>query len=184
MKKVKRKRCKVCNELFLSYNTLQKVCSPKCAIEFNKRKVKADKYTINNLIKEKKERESLSRAIRFTTLKVHKYVRLRDKGKPCISCDCEWHDDFQAGHFYSAGKYTSIKFDLDNINGQCPQCNIFNEGEHDRYALSLPNRIGDDRHQNLIKRAQMSLKHVKKWTRIELKEIQKGINLKLKELQL
>ena len=47
----------------------------------------------------------------------HKYIRNRDAGQPCISCDS--FTTLQAGHFYSAGNNPSVRFNEDNVHGQC-----------------------------------------------------------------
>ena len=51
------------------------------------------------------------------------------------------------------------------------------------YSLRLPNRIGVQRYQELVKRADMSIKTVKKWNRDELKIIIKDVKEKIKNLQ-
>jgi len=173
--KAKRKRCKECSELFIPYNSLQKVCGVDCAIKYNKKKAKADKEKIDRLHQEKKERLSLATVLGYTKTRVHQYIRKRDEGKPCISCGTPYKEDFHAGHFYPAGKFTALKFDLNNIHGQCIQCNRFNEGNFEMYSLNLPNRIGIEEYQKLVKRAETSIKVPKKWTRTELKQIQKHI---------
>ena len=173
--KVKKKRCKECSNLFVPYNSLQIVCGVDCAIKYNKKKAKADKEKIDRLYQEKKERLSLATVLGYTKTRVHQYIRKRDEGKPCISCGASYKEDFDAGHFYPAGKFTALKFDLNNIHGQCIQCNRYKEGNFEMYSLSLPNRIGIQAYQNLVKRAETSIKHVKKWTRTELKQIQKHI---------
>ena len=173
--KPKRKKCKECSKMFVPYNSLQMVCGVDCALKFNKKKAKADKEKINKLYNEKKERLSLATVLGYTKTRVHQYIRKRDEGKPCISCGTPYKKDFDAGHFYAAGKFTALKFDLDNIHGQCIQCNRFKEGNFEMYSLSLPNRIGIESYKNLVKRAETSIKYTKKWTRTELKQIQKEI---------
>ena len=137
---------------------------------------------LDKFAKEINERKNLSSHLAQTKKIVHEYIRKRDEGKPCISCNAPYNNTFDAGHFYPAGKFTALKFDLDNIHGQCQQCNRYNEGEFERYSLTLPNRIGHERYDNLVKRAKTNLKYTKKWTRTELKEIQKDVKLKLKRL--
>jgi hypothetical protein len=180
--KIRKKRCKQCSKQFVPFNSLQRVCSVGCAIELTKQIKKENDATIDLLVKKKKERIALGTILGYTKTRVHQYIRLRDKGKPCISCGTEWKDDFQAGHFFSAGKYTSIKFDVHNINGQCVQCNLYKEGNFDAYSLNLPNRIGIANYNKLVKRAKNSVKTIKKYNREELKEIQNEIKRKTKEL--
>jgi len=180
--KVKQKRCKECNKLFTPFNSLQKVCDFKCAIVFSKKKKANDIKLIDGLIADKKQERKLQSHLNITKTLVHRYIRERDKGKPCISCGAPYKDDFDAGHFYPAGKFTALKFDTDNIHGQCIQCNRYKEGEFEMYSLSLPNRIGIQRYNELVKRADLSIKSVKKWNREELKEIIKDVKEKLKTL--
>ena len=169
----------------MPYRTTQNVCDWKCAIEYAKtvKKQKADdSKLIDKLIKEKKDKNKLSTYLENTKTIVHKYIRLRDKGKPCISCGTPYKSDFDAGHFYSAGKFTALKFDLDNIHGQCIQCNRYKEGNELMYSLSLPKRIGIQSYQKLVKRAEMSIKTIKKWGRLELTKIQNDTKEKIKKI--
>jgi hypothetical protein len=131
---------------------------------------------------EKKERDNLSRHLADTQSIVNKYVRLRDQGKPCISSGIAWIKDFDAGHCFSVKQFSALRFDLDNIHGQSINSNRFKEGDEVNYLLNIPNRIGEERTKALIKRAELSKKYVKKWTRHELKEIQNQIKQLIKEL--
>ncbi len=133
--------------------------------------------------KEKKDRNKLTEHLNKTKLIVHEMVRLRDKGKPCISCNTPYLSNFQAGHCFAAGKYNSIKFDFDNINGQCEKCNLFLNGNETNYLLNLPKRIGKEKYQELIIKAGIDQKILKKWTREELAEIRKAAKEIIKELK-
>ena len=171
--------------MFPLFRSTQKVCSYECSlihIEREKERKKRDSENIDKLIQEKKDRSRLPTALKTTKQVVHEYVRLRDEGKPCISCGTPYKDDFDAGHFYPSGKFTSIRFDLDNISGQCQKCNRMNEGEFELYSLNLPNRIGQERYDSLVKRAELSKKFTKKWTLFELKEIREQIKKLKSEL--
>jgi hypothetical protein len=122
---------------------------------------------------EKKELTRLKLMLNTTKTKVHAYVRNRDIGLNCISCNTPYSDDFQAGHFYPAGSFETLKFHLDNINGQCVQCNLFKDGNFENYSLNLPKRIGLERYQNLVQLAEIDKQFQKVWTVEKLKEIQK-----------
>lgn len=166
----------------MPYNSLQKVCSPGCAISYTKNKKESDKQLIDGLIKESKERKKIQSHLNIAKTFVHRYIRLRDYGKPCISCGCQYNESFDAGHFYPAGKFTELKFNLDNINCQCQKCNRYNEGEFEKYSLSLPNRIGIKRYNTLVSLAENSVKTIKKWTREELKEIITNVKEQIQKL--
>jgi hypothetical protein len=59
---------------------------------------------------------------------VNKYVRLRDKDKGCISCGTPLLGKYDAGHYYSAGGNPELRFNTDNIHGQCVYCNQHRHG--------------------------------------------------------
>lgn len=68
---------------------------------------------------------------------VNKYVRMRDKGQPCISCQKPIKGKMDAGHLYAVGNYPSVRFNLKNINGQCINCNQYNGGAINDYRLNF-----------------------------------------------
>jgi hypothetical protein len=68
-----------------------------------------------------------------------------------------------------------LKFNLDNINGQCEQCNLFKEGNFENYTLKLPERIGKERFDNLVRLAQIDKQFSKVWNLENLKEIRENI---------
>jgi len=117
-----------------------------------------------------------------TKLVVHRYVRERDKYKPCISCGVHWNSEFQCGHFYKAELFETLKYNLDNLNGQCKGCNLHKDGNVQNYSIELPKRIGQARYDALVKLAEVD-KHytnVKYWTLEKLKEVRDNINQKTK----
>jgi hypothetical protein len=144
----KPKKCKICKEVFTPTKPIQAVCSIKCALEHN-----------NNLkvIKSKKERK-----IQVEKLKTHKdhlgelqkifntYIRTRDKNKGCISCGNELNAKFDAGHYFSVGAYPNLRFNIDNVHGQCVACNQHKHGNIAEYSLRLPERIGLYRFNKLL----------------------------------
>ena len=144
--KVRSNICIICDKLFKPYNTsLQKVCSLPCAKTHGKLKEKLreakEKKGLNDMRNEKTSLVSLEKAKTNTRMQVHAYIRLRDKNIECVSCQTPWRSDFQAGHFYSSGKYNMLRYDLNNIHGQYPKCNLYQEVEHDYYSIEIPERI-------------------------------------------
>jgi len=102
-----------------------------------------------NWRKEKKERkEKLMTASDWRNLlqKVfNTYIRTRDKGKPCVTCNKPFKGKFDAGHYYSVGSYPNLRYNEDNVHGQCVRCNRDLHGNLAEYAILLPMRIGQDR---------------------------------------
>jgi 5-methylcytosine-specific restriction endonuclease McrA len=83
---------------------------------------------------------------------VNEFVRIRDNGKECISCETILNADikkFDAGHFFSAGHYPETRFNLDNIFGQCVECNRYKGGNLHEYRKKLIQRIGEERFREL-----------------------------------
>lgn len=71
------------------------------------------------------------------------YIRLRDKGLPCISCDKPLREnDINASHFFSVGSSPNLRFNEDNVHNSCIRCNKELHGNLLEYRIRLPKRIG------------------------------------------
>ncbi len=146
--------------------------------------IKASKPRIELEEAEAQMKQEKGLAYMLTGLKTvcHKYIRERDKGKPCISCGTPWKTNFQAGHYFKAENFSTIKFHEHNINGQCEQCNLRKDGSFNEYSLKLPKRIGIENFKELAILAGMEKKTDFKWDRDWIVEKRKYYNQKLKEL--
>lgn len=98
-----------------------------------------------------------------------KWIRNRDKDKPCISCGST--KDLQAGHFYSAGHHPGLEFNEDNVNHQCLQCNYHLHGNLNEYRKKLIKLIGAESVEELDRISDYFRKHGYKHDRIRLIEI-------------
>lgn len=107
-----------------------------------------------------------------TRIIVHNKVKERDRGLPCISCGTKWNKNFEAGHFFAAGSYETLRFHFDNIHGQCYECNNGLEGNFKEYMKRLPGRIGEEKFKNLIQLSEIDKQAVKVWNVEKLKQIQ------------
>jgi len=111
----------------------------------------------------------------------HAYIRARDKYKPCISCGYIFTAtgrQLHAGHYYPDGNHSAIRYDEDNIHGQCSICNNFKSGSLKTYRTGLIDRIGEER----VERLDNLAKSVKKWSIEDLKNVVQYYNAKKKEL--
>ena len=109
------------------------------------------------------------------------FIRERDNGKGCISCD-SFHTP-HATHFYSVRMYDGLRFNEDNVHGGCVSCNTFLHGNLFEYGKRLPDRIGRERFERLQDCAAEYKRHGHKWERRELIEIIEKYKNKLKTLQ-
>ena len=114
---------------------------------------------------------------------VHRYVKERDKGLPCISCGVPYRDNFQAGHCWAAGDYSTIRYHFKNINSQCEGCNIFKNGNESEYRLRLPHRIGWRPFNDLLSLADADGRTNHKWDREELYKVRNEANKLYKKLK-
>lgn len=96
----------------------------------------------------------------------NRFIRERDKNLGCISCGGSVD---HAGHYFSAGQHSALRFHEDNVHGQCVGCNNFKHGNLAHYRINLTNRIGEHRVKRL--EVEMINARVKKWSRTELLEI-------------
>lgn len=93
------------------------------------------------------------------------FIRARDHDKGCISCGAEVQE---AGHYFSQGHHSALRYNEVNTNGQCCRCNKFLHGNLIHYRNGLINRYGEPRVLHLESSARRS---VKKWSRVELEAI-------------
>jgi len=74
----------------------------------------------------------------------NKFIRLRDKGLPCVSCG---HPDDgsrqrHASHYKSVGGNPALRFDPNNCFASCSICNNYLSGNLVPYRVELIKRIG------------------------------------------
>ena len=169
-------RCKNCKEKFEPIRFNQKYClNEECVrvwVETEKQKQwKAKKTRL------KKELMSLQDWLKLAQMTFNKYIRHRDKGMSCISCGNE-PKKANAGHFYSQGGHSNVRFHEDNVHLQCEHCNSYLSGNLLNYRIGIEKRIGTARLIVL----EVIDNETKKWTIQELNEIIETYKRKLKEL--
>ncbi len=152
--KLNKRKCKQCSKVFQKVNPLQYVCSPICSIEYAKKQTKKKQEQkikdINKDCRERKEKLKTKSDYEKELQKiVNTFIRLRDKDKPCVSCDKPLINKFDAGHFYPAGSYKNLRFNEDNIHGQCVHCNRDKHANLLEYRPRLIKRIGIERVEEL-----------------------------------
>lgn len=146
-------------------------------------KAQKPRIELEKVKKEIKESKSLSYLLVNVRNVCHEYIRLRDKGKPCISCGTKWRKDFHCCHFYKSELYSTLRFDETNLHGGCPKCNLYLDGNESGYRVGIINRFSKGFLSLLDSKALLD-KHTKhKWSRIALEEIREYYKNKLKELK-
>ena len=103
------------------------------------------------------------------------YIRLRDENKPCISCKKPLIGKYDAGHYYSTSSYPNLRFNENNVFGQCVECNQHKHGNLTEYTINLPERIGLEKFEYLKSIRNISTKY----TIAELKELIETYKIKV-----
>jgi hypothetical protein len=107
-----------------------------------KKAAQEDKECREKLRKLRKESKTLPQLKKEAERVTNELVRLRDWGKPCITCGTWDTVQWEAGHFKSVGAFPELRYDLSNIHKQCHRCNCNLGGNGVAYAQALPLRIG------------------------------------------
>ena len=171
-------RCKNCKQKFEQIRFNQKFClDPECVKVWvaeakdqnwkkTKKKMQADIETVQELMK-------------AAQIVFNKFIRIRDKNQPCISCGSKLENKFDAGHYFSSGGHKAVTFDIDNVHGQCVACNQWKHGNLIQYQIGIEQRIGGDRLIQLHEKAHKAVKY----TREELRDLIANYKQKIKDLE-
>ena len=170
-------RCKNCKEKFEPVRFNQKYCFNKMCVDawVQEAKVKDWKKT---KAKMKAELMTLQDYIKLAQITFNKYIRLRDKGNVCISCQ-KIPKKENAGHFYNANNHYNVRFDENNVHLQCEHCNTFLSGNLINYRENLLKKIGAEEFNVLEGKSKVT----RKFTKEELKEIIETYKKKIKEYE-
>lgn len=173
------KQCKTCSEPFepkQKFNSTIKtnrcdICLKTAQALKNLAIMKKEKK-----IKQKEDLLTLQDYLKMTQQVFNAWIRHRDKGLNCISCDKPCKKE-NAGHYFSSGGHANVRFDEDNVHLQCEYCNTFLHGNLILYGVNLEKKIGKDEFTILREKAYEE----KKFTKIELKELLLTYKQKLKQ---
>lgn len=172
------KKCKVCSLPFTPARPLQKVCSPRCAMKIAREVVaKADRKETKLKLDALQTKPQL---VKKAQAAFNAYIRARDKGKPCISCDTPLSDEpnsADAGHFRSVGSAPHMRFVEDNCWLQCKKCNRHLAGNAVEYRKRLLERIGQQRLEQIENDNVL-----RKYTKEALEEIAKHYRAETRRL--
>lgn len=176
-------RCKNCREKFEPrFSTLEKYCwqqecklieamqkveqnKKKESVDWNKKKAQIKKSLLTN-----------SDYLKMAQQVFNSWIRMRDKGQMCISCGNRPLKE-NAGHYFSSGGHSNVRYNEDNVHLQCEHCNTYLSGNLLNYQIGIEKRIGGERLLKLH-----SIAHAeKRWSKQELEEIIAKYKQKCKE---
>ncbi len=176
MGKPKLHKCKVCVDEYKKFQSTQKVCGPRCAIDL----VSAGKASeFRKETKRLKDKiKSRSEWLKDVQTVFNLFIRLRDHNLPCISCQRHHQGQYHAGHYRSVGSAPELRFDELNNNKQCAPCNNHLSGNLIPYRVNLIEKIGIENVEFIEGKHEP-----KKYTIDDLKELKKEYKLKIKQLK-
>lgn len=187
-KQPKAKTCKHCGDKYIPTRAIQPCCDKfECKVAYATKA--AEKSAIARKKKEARQHKEAKQKLKTRSdwmkeaqIAFNKYVRVRDNGSSCISCDSILHSDlvgggYDAGHYLSRGAKPHLRFDERNCHGQCKRCNRYLSGNIANYRERLIVRIG----LNVVEALEAD-QSVAKWTIDDLKEIKRIYTQKTKEL--
>ncbi len=96
-------------------------------------------------LKEQKEKiKTKSDHAKEAQKEFNRYIRIRDKDLPCISCGRHHQGQYHAGHYRTVGAHPELRFNELNCHKQCSVCNNHKSGNIVEYRINLIQRIGKD----------------------------------------
>lgn len=182
-------RCLNCRLKFTPQRFLQKHClqSEECttaSIKHAMDKVKASKFA-KSKIETKALRDKLKTLGQYENeakASFQKWIRLRDKELPCISCGGTEKDLWDGGHYFKAELFSGLIFNENNCHKQCRKCNRYQGGNEIAYRMGLVERYGKEYVEKL---EELSIsKRVYKYTKEELIAKKMQYDIKIKEMKL
>jgi hypothetical protein len=170
-------KCKNCKQPFEPIRFLQKYCLKDDCVRVwvESEKTKQWKKTKSKM---KTDLMTLQDYIKLAQITFNKYIRLRDKGNVCISCQ-KPPKKLNSGHFYNANNHWNVRFDERNVHLQCEHCNTFLSGNLIEYRSNLINKIGLEQ----LTLLEAEAKKTRKFTIDELKEIINTYKKKIKQYE-
>lgn len=151
-----KKRCRHCKEYQLAESGIKVplgfFCSMDCVVNHSqtRARVASDKRKRQTLTKLKESVKTASQWRIEAQAAFNAYIRYRDRGQPCISCDASGDHDglggyWDAGHYRSRGAAKHLSFHQHNCHKQCHKCNRYLSGNVVEYRIRLIDRIGLDK---------------------------------------
>jgi hypothetical protein len=180
----KKFRCSGCRQYFDSSEAIQlpvgRFHSIDCAIaKANKIKEAGDKKE-HTAKKRKLKDEDRSFQLKKTQQIFNKYIRIRDRDDPCISCGRHHSGQYHAGHYRTVGANPELRFHEWNCHKQCSACNNHLSGNLVNYRISLIDKLGSEHVQMMeghhpAKRYTIdNLKTIQRWYKRKIKRLEKG----------
>lgn len=106
-----------------------------------------------------KKKKTIPKLKKEAQLYFNKYIRERDtlmgQTFKCISCGKTLPiEKMQAGHYFPVKGFDWMRFDEDNVHGECQYCNGFNKAHLIYYTWNLLLKIGNKDYNKLLEKSR------------------------------
>lgn len=177
------KTCRVCRQPFEPRLPMQVVCGIDCARSLAiSVRGKAENQAATKQRKADRERKekikTRSELAKEAQQAFNTWIRLRDAGRPCISCGRHHQGQMHAGHYLSVGARPELRYEPLNVWLQCAPCNTYLSGNAVLFRQALVREIGQDKVDWLEGQHP-----AKKYAADELKAIRDEYRAKARELK-
>lgn len=134
-------------------------------------------FEIESKVIQKYSKVSTPKLIQRATKYFNLFIRNRDSHGnyfQCISCkEVKSLHQMNAGHYLSAGNNGAVRFNEDNVHGQCVRCNMHMSGNLLGYRDGIIEKIGKERVQAVEQKSKMKGFRWDRFALIEIIEIYK-----------
>ena len=186
----RKKKCKMCKEYPIAEEGLQTpagfFCDHLHAMAWvNRKQNQARQKAVKAQHKADKERiKPKSKWLAELQALVNKYVRLRDAGEGCISCDkpSSWAGQWHASHYHSRGHSSQLRFNFWNIHKGCSVCNSHLSGNIGQYTPRLIEKIGQTKVDWMEANKSQPKSYDVEWIKRAIKVTRKGIKREERKL--
>lgn len=93
------------------------------------------------------------------------YIRLSRSTKTgrakCVTCGSRGHwKEMHNGHFMSR-RHMATRYDEQNVDIQCPRCNLYEQGEQFKFGLAIDKKWGDGTAEKIMKKSRKTVRFSK-----------------------
>jgi hypothetical protein len=170
-------RCKNCKQPFEPICFNQKFCLKEECVRVWVASEKAKQWK-KTKAKAKLDLMTIQDYIKLAQQVFNKWINLRDKGLPCISCGKPITGRVNASHYFNANNHWNVRFNEFNVHSSCITCNQYLSGNLIEYRTRLIDKIGIEQLTLLEGEANKT----RKFTKEDLKEIIEIYKNKIKEI--
>jgi len=171
-------KCKNCKQPFEPVRFLQKYCLKEECVKVWVQSEK-EKQWKKSKAKMKNDLLTIQDYIKLAQQTFNKYINLRDKKLPCISCGKPITGRVNASHYFNANNHWNVRFNEFNVHSSCITCNQYLSGNLIEYRKGLINKIGEEQ----LTLLELEANKTRKFTIEELKEIINTYKQKIKQYE-